>query len=318
MAQIENFTYNESVEIQLVANTDNLQVNSNNINISSSSDIDLTGIDASAVRTQFDEGAVGLFFIRNIGNFVVTLKAKSLLSNYENRFQMDFDIKVHAGEVAVFLINSEGLFSYGVLLSNNKYYYMVRNANAADVTAAESIIYDSTPIVGGFGLNYKCLQFSAPHTFAGTEMWVQEMTATDVELNVYNPVFFNLGPIDPYEIGRAMADAARNNVKYIQDCLVETFAGHFFKNALVWTGTQKTAMTLYANKFKNYGEVGNIGMVRGIAIADKAIIDSPAIVTVYDSYTGITHNVDVLTSAMLQHLIDILNIYKKKYPDGTV
>ena len=312
MAQFENYSYFEGIEIELSADTHNLAVNSNKIVVMATADIRLTGIQKP---TQLS-GEITLFFIRNGSDFTVTLPSKDALSLQQNQFQTDHDIVLKKGEVGVFLINDEGLFSYGVLLSNNKYYYTVRDANAADVLAAEATVYDSVPVIGF--LNYKVLQFSTPHTFAGTETWVQEMTSRDVANNIWNPVYFNLTAIDAYDIGHDLAEAARQNIKDIQDSLIETWAGHLFKNGMTWTALQKTALTIYVNKLKFYGSTGNVGIVRQIAIADKAIVDAPAMLTVLDPFTGTTYNVDVMTSAMLQHLIDLFNVYKKKYPDGTI
>jgi hypothetical protein len=312
MGLFESYSFFDAIEYELSADTHDLAINSNKIVIVSSADIKLTGIK----KPEIIEGEIALFFIRNAGNFKVTLSARDVLSLEPNQFQMDADIVLKNGEVAVFLINDTGLFSYGVLLSNNKHYYTVRDANAADVLAADELVYDSVPIVGV--LNYKVLAYSTPHTFVGTETWVQDMTSRDVANNIWNPVYFNLAAIDAYDIGRDLAEAARANVKTIQDNIIETWAGHLFKNALTWTALQKLALTLYVNKLKFYGSTGNVGVVRQIAISDKVIVDAPAMLTVLDPFTGATYNVDVMTSAMLQHLIDLLNIYKKKYPDGTI
>jgi len=320
MGLFDSYSFFEAVEYDLSADTHNLPINSNKIVVVPSADIKLTGIK----KPELIVGEIALFFIRNGGNFNVTLSAKDVLSLEQHQFHMDNDIVLKNGEVAVFLINDEGLFSYGVLLSDNKHYYTVRNAAIVDVDAADKVVYDSEPIFGSsgsiapLGFNYKVLQYSTPHTFEGTETWVEEMTTREVLLNAKNPLYFDLSGEDAYEIGYAIKEALYYNQKLSTAIISEAAGGHLVKNALVWTSPQKVAFNTYWNKIRFIALMGNIGAMRVQLLADKALLDAAAPVTVTDPYTGTVYTPTVLTSAMLQYAIDKCNIQKKKFPDGTI
>jgi len=260
----------------------------------------------------------GNLTIENNSEFELTLKSKSEDSLAQNRFQTEFDIILRPGEMADFRVIEHGLYLQNIFSDSKKFYYSVRDADAADVTAAEKVVYDSVPIVGGFGLNYKILQYTEPHTFAGTETWVQQVTSRDVILNKYNPVFFDLSALDPYDIGKAVTEGARNNRKVINDLLIETAAGHLFKNGMTWSSLDKFTFNLYWLKVEHYGALGNIGLVLKILQDDLVIISTPATVSVLDLYSGTSYPVAQLTADMLNHAIDICLEYKRKYPDGTV
>lgn len=198
-----------------------------------------------------------------------------------------------------------------------KYIYSVRNADPIDVAAAEAVVLDSVPVTGGT-FDYKVLQFSNAHQFQGTETWVQDMKPKDITLNKWNPIYYDLSSQDPYVIGAEMVEAAENNRKFISDLIIETAAGHLFKNGLSWSAADKFTFHLYWLKIQFIGSIGNVGSILAELQADKLIIDTPAVVTVTDPFTGSTHNVNQLNSGILQFAIDKCLIYKKKYPDGTI
>jgi hypothetical protein len=162
------------------------------------------------------------------------------------------------------------------------------------------------------------LKFSQPHTFQGTETWVKQMTSRQVVNNLYNPLYFDLTLINAFEVGRGLVPAALDNIKFINSLCIEAAAGNLFKNALTWTSAEKLAFNVYWNKIRYYGQLGNVGEVLAQLQADLVTINTPAVVQALDPNTGITHNVTVLTAAMLQNAIDNCIEYKKLYPDGTV
>lgn len=291
----------------------NVPFDSEYLEFLSSANVSVTGLQRPGPLNE--KGAVT---IENHSEYEITLVAKSLDSDEDNRFQMETDVILGPGEMADFRVIEHGFYLMNIYPDIKKFYYSVRDADAVDVAAAEKTIYDSDPIVGGFGLHYKVLQFTEPHTFAGTETWVQQITSRDVILNKYNPVFFDLSALDPYFIGRNITEGARNNRKIINDILIETAAGHLFKNGLTWSSLDKFTFNLYWLKLSHYGQLGNMGLVLKVLQDDLTIITTPATVSVTDLYTGTSYPVAQLTAAMLSHAIAICIEYKKKYPDGTV
>lgn len=288
-------------------------IDSEYIEILCSENVSITGI-----KRPGPDNEKGSLTIENNSEHEVTLVAKSEDSLEYNRFQMEFDIVLRPGEMADFRVTEHGLYLQNLFPDSRKFYYSVRDADAADVTAAEKVVYDSVPIVGVLGLNYKLLQYNEPHTFAGTETWVQQVTSRDVIYNKFNPVYFDLSTLDPYQIGHEITEAARNNRRITNDIIIETAAGHLFKNGLSWSSLDKYTFNLYWLKISHYGDLGNLGLVLKILQDDLAIISTPAPVTVLDIYSGVSYIVTQLTADMLNHAIDLCLEYKKKYPDGTI
>ena len=256
------------------------------------------------------------FVIENKNNFILTLEAKSEDSLSENRFQMEKDIQLKKGERAFFDFNEKGLFLIKIYPSDDKFYYSVRDADALDVAAAERTIYDSVPIIGT--LNYKVLEYNEAHVFNGSETWFIEMTPREVADNIWNPLYYDISLVDAYEIGKDLQKPAEANQQLLKDIIIESAAGYLFKNSMTWTTSEKLAFNLYWNKILFYSGLGNVGAMIYELNIDLATITTPTIVTVTDPFTGVVHNVDVLTSDMINHSLGLCFDYKKKFPDGTI
>jgi len=309
--QVNDFFYNNAQLIDITSDENDLYVESNYIQAALTGDFSITGIENPSGGT-----IDARFVIENENDFILTLVSKSPDSLSENRFQMERDIQLRKGERAFFDFNEKGLYLLKIYPSDDKFYYSVRDADALDVAAAERTIYNSVPIVGI--LNYKVLEFNNEHIFTGTESWFIQMTAREVADNIWNPLYYDISLVDAYEIGKDLQQSARENQQLVKDIIIETAAGHLFKNGITWTASEKLAFNLYWSKIIFYSGLGNVGAMMYELNIDLATIITPAIVTVADPFTGVVHNVDVLTSDMINHALGLCVNYKKKFPDGTV
>ena len=309
--QVNDFFYNNAQLIDITSDENDLYVESNYIQAALTGDFSITGIENPSGGT-----IDARFVIENENDFILTLVSKSPDSLSENRFQMERDIQLRKGERASFDFNEKGLYLLKIYPSDDKFYYSVKDANIADVNSAEKVIFDSVPVIGA--LNYKVLEYNEAHVFNGSETWFIEMTPREVADNIWNPVFFDLSGVDAYEIGADLIESARVNQQLVKDIIIETAAGHLFKNGMTWTASEKLAFNLYWNKIIFYSGLGNVGAMMYELNIDLATIITPAIVTVADPFTGVVHNVDVLTSDMINHALGLCVNYKKKFPDGTV
>jgi hypothetical protein len=324
MQTVNDFSFNQGQYIFLDSDTNNLLINSNYIEIHSENDVTITGIQKPII---IEDDIDARFVIENNNDFLLTLKAKSSLSLPENRFNIDVDIILRQGEKAIFDFNENGLFLLSVLKSNDKFFYSVRNCSASNVSQAEKIIFDSEPLFGSsgsiapLGLNYKILKFSNEFAFDGAEAWAIQMTSRDVASNIWNPLFFDLSSQDAFFIGFGIVEAARENQQLVKDIIINSAAGHLFKNALnpAWTSAEKFAFNLYWNKVRFYGALGNVGAILSELNSDKIKLENPPnLVSVKDPYTDTVYPVNLLTIEMIDFAISICIDYKKKFPDGTI
>ena len=193
-------------------------------------------------------------------------------------------------------------------------YYSIKNAAQSDIDAAVNYI------PGTDGINtYHILEYNEPQSFGNGETWFIELTHREVVDNKYNPIYYDISQLDPYELGANIVEAAKYNQQFVKDLIIESAAGHLFKNGLLWTSAQKKAFNVYWSRILFYSAIGNVGEMRNLLLSDIAILQTPGIITVTDPFdSNTTYNVDVLTEEMVQHAIDLTTIYKKKFPDGTV
>lgn len=103
MKTVNNFDYQEPEFIDLGENTNNLEIFSNNVQITNDANINLTGLQLP-VDMQF-----AFILLCKKGAGTLTIKANSMMSEMPNRFRISADVVLNDGEYLCLLSSCIGI-----------------------------------------------------------------------------------------------------------------------------------------------------------------------------------------------------------------
>lgn len=172
-------------------------------------------------------------------------------------------------------------------------WYMVKNVSASDKSAS---LNSGTYHYNNGVDDWDMLEYADDHVFDGTEDYVVGLSQSDVNQNIYNPIFFDYSSYTAAQAGAILFQFSASNREHLVSHCYEIFVGNLTKNSALWSAAQKTS---FKNQVAPIFAAALTGDVRHMMDAIAAVAP-----------------VAPLTAGMLTDINNLNLDFLKVFPDG--